>query len=701
MFFWCGGCEAFMGLGAIVKNDDAVPEVDNLGPDAPEPVLKRNFPGLGRIAEASQQFEDVLRDFVAMADPETSKKVTRILQQVREVEPSVTVIGQIKAGKTSLINAMIGEPELLPTDVNPWTSVVTSLHINTPSPELNVRAKFKFFDNAEWEKIVSNGGRIGQLAARAGADEELEKLRLQVVAMREKAQARLGRKFELLLGTEHRYGTVDDVLLRRYVCVGDEEAADDEQGRFTDITKSADLYIERDDFPIQICVRDTPGVNDTFMMREQITINAVRDSRSCIVVLSAHQALTTMDMALIRLIAHRQSREIIIFVNRIDELPDPASQVPEIHRSILETLEKNNAPQDIDIIYGSAQWANAVLLGQIDEMTDDSTESAINWTRAAFADKMSEWTAEQLVWHASGVPALLDALGQRMFEGPVREALQKSSRQALNLAQSLDVVDQVRILESDGQLNRTMTAQQLDAELRQIEAAAVEKLTVMTNTVCKDFTNRIDQSYERFLERATNSLIEHLQTNGEDATWHYSPLGLRMLLSSSYQVVLKKMHAIAAEVNNETAVRIADLYGKTFSIVVEGFKIETPVVSYIPPPINLGQTIALDLQVSWWKGWWQRRRGYKAFAQDFYKLIRAETDPIIDDLKTIQIGLFRERTQITLRDFLQEQRELLTSALASSEISMEEMKELFGVNAWEDRQECLASIMDELGAYAE
>jgi len=51
--------------------------------------------------------------------------------------------------------------------------------------------------------------------------------------------------------------------------------------------------------------------------------------------------------------------------------------------------------------------------------------------------------------------------------------------------------------------------------------------------------------------------------------------------------------------------------------------------------------------------------------------------------------------------FLQEQRELLMSALASSEISMEEMKELFGVNAWEDRQECLASIMDELAIYAD
>ncbi|HLP69868.1 MAG TPA: dynamin family protein, partial [Rhizobium sp.] len=219
-----------MGLGAVAENQE---ELDGVAVHEPEVALKRNFPGLGRIADAIKQFEDVLRDFVTMADPDTAKKVTRIMSQVREVEPSVTVIGQIKAGKTSLLNAMIGAPGLLPTDVNPWTSVVTSLHINTPSPELNVKAKFKFFDNAEWEKLVSNGGRIGQLAARAGADDELEKLRLQVVAMRDKAQARLGRKFEMLLGTEHRYGTVDDALLRRYVCVGDEESGGAEQGRFT------------------------------------------------------------------------------------------------------------------------------------------------------------------------------------------------------------------------------------------------------------------------------------------------------------------------------------------------------------------------------------------------------------------------------------------------------------------------------------
>jgi hypothetical protein len=288
-----------------------------------------------------------------------------------------------------------------------------------------------------------------------------------------------------------------------------------------------------------------------------------------------------------------------------------------------------------------------------------------------------------------------------MYEGPVQDALQNAARQALNLAQSLDVVDQVRILEQDGGLTRSMTPAALDAELTYIERDCTEKLIERSNVACADFLQRIDLSYERFLERATSSLIEHLQNNGEDAVWNYSPLGLRMLLSSSYQVVLRKMHAIAAEVNADAARLVADLYVKTFSIKVEGFKIAVPMVTYIPPPVNLGQTIALDLHVSWWKGWWQRRRGYQAFADDFYKLIRAETDPMINDLKIVQIGVFRERTQATLTQFLREQRGLLTSALASSEVSMEEMKELFGVNAWEDRQECLATIMEELSEYAD
>ncbi|MBS8271945.1 hypothetical protein DYI26_25065, partial [Halomonas litopenaei] len=128
-----------------------------------------------------------------------------------------------------------------------------------------------------WDHLVENGGRIGELSERAGADEELEKARQQIAEMREKTRQRLGRKFELLLGQKHSYAELSDELVQRYVCMGDDFEdleEEDQQGRFADITKSADLYLNADSIPMSICLRDTPGVNDTIMNREQNTINA-------------------------------------------------------------------------------------------------------------------------------------------------------------------------------------------------------------------------------------------------------------------------------------------------------------------------------------------------------------------------------------------------------------------------------------------
>ncbi len=185
--------------------------------------------------------------------------------------------------------------------------------------------------------------------ARAGADEELEKVRQQIAEMREKTKAAPGTQVRTAAGQKHSYAELSDELVQRYVCMGDDFEdldEDDQQGRFADITKSADLYLTAPSIPMPLCLRDTPGVNDTFMMREQITINALRDSRICVVVLSAHQALSSMDMGLIRLISNVKSREVVIFVNRIDELSDPGAQVPEIRDSILQTLADNNGPEN-------------------------------------------------------------------------------------------------------------------------------------------------------------------------------------------------------------------------------------------------------------------------------------------------------------------------------------------------------------------
>lgn len=230
--------------------------------------------------------------------------IDRCLEKIAAFEPNVSIIGQVKAGKSTLLNAMVGKPDFLPVDVNPWTSVITGLHFNCRRRPPQTRALFRFFDQYEWDRLIETGGKLGEMANRAGYAQEAEDVRLQVLEMRAATEARLGGTFQRLLGQSHAFAEFDQDLINRYICYGDPDDLGDggQDGFYADITKSADLYIEDPNFPTNLCFRDTPGVNDTFMMREQTTLNAIGESRACIVVLSAHQALSTMDMALLRII---------------------------------------------------------------------------------------------------------------------------------------------------------------------------------------------------------------------------------------------------------------------------------------------------------------------------------------------------------------------------------------------------------------
>jgi hypothetical protein len=112
--------------------------------------------------------------------------------------------------------------------------------------------------------------------------------------------------------------------------------------------------------------------------------------------------------------------------------------------------------------------------------------------------------------------------------------------------------------------------------------------------------------------------------------------------------------------------------------------------------VSLGQTIALDLQTSWWKGWWKRRKGYRAFASGFYDLIEAETNPIVEELKLRQANEIRENAQRELQGFLNEQRALLTDISNKSELDIEDLEDVFGIKAQQEREELFEFIFEEL-----
>ncbi len=639
----------------------------NIGPQDPETIAPQDFLNLGmeplvEFAAQSKCLDATLSALRRVAGEAASQSLAKLQHDLNAFEPAITILGQVKSGKTTLVNALAGWSDLLPSDVNPWTSVVTALHLMPGPDRREVGARFQLMKEDEWDRLLSKGGRLGELAQRADSGGEMEKIRQQIEAMREKSRKRLGKKFELLLGQEHEYGYFDRNLLERYICLGDDFLSDAEaedggkQGWFADITRSADLYLHCRNIPFQMCVRDTPGVNDTFLMREQVTIGAVRDSRVCVVVLSAHQALTSTDMGLIRLISNLKSRDVIIFVNRVDELQNPAVQVVEIEQSIRATLARHLGPADAEIIFGSAYWANKVLSEGIDDISPVSAAALVNWAEVAIPDKDLALTPTEMVWQLSGLPKLNRAVAEHIVSSLGSAHLRKIASAALTIAGSLQAANTVRV--SGAAASETVD---LPTVLRNLEELTATHMTALATDLAANalsYQSRAERAHVSFLERATHSLVKHLEENGEKEVWEYDPSGLRILLKSAYSVYAA--HATTtANARYKAAVQdIAELLYTSFGEAVEGIELALPEPPEAPAPVALAQTIILDFKDGWWRSWWRRTRGYSAFSKRFYEMISAETRDFIAQFKTLPPQDFTAQLTAVLQGFLDQSREI-------------------------------------------
>jgi signal recognition particle receptor subunit beta len=675
-------------------------ELQFAAPVAKFPAFMRQ--GLSSQRALRQQIEELqetLADIQAIGGDDVARKTRRMIAELDAFAPAITFIGQVKSGKTTLVNALAGHPGLLPADVNPWTSVVTSLHMGHPRAEGSPAASFTFFDAGEWDHLVENGGRIGELSERTGADKEAERLRVQIAEMREKTKARLGRKFEMLLGQTHTYQTLADDLIQRYVCLGDDfetASARDRQGQFADITRSAELYLDAPHLPYAMTFRDTPGLNDTFMMREQITIKSIRDSRICCVVLSAHQALNAVDMGIIRMISNVKSRQIVIYVNRIDELAAPHRDIPEIRDSLTKTLSEATDGQTPQILFGSAAWAEAALRDTVADLPDASIAALEDYGSFSEIDGIETMEERAAVWALSGLPSLMNAFGERIEEGAGAKTVTGVRKRAANIVSGLRASSSIVTLRANGDTIKNLSVEEVGAVMNHIEERANQRLIQALDEVFASFEARVDQAQNRYVSRALDALLRHFEHNGDSEVWSYNADGLRMLMRSGYQVMGARFKKQVKAVLESTATDMTLAYGKMFNVTQEHFEVQTPSLPELPQPVTLAQMIVLDAKTSWWKSWWGQRKGWRQFADGFRELIEAETETMVHDLKVKQVADIRTLAHETLNEFIDEQRSVLIDIYSKSQVSIEDLHGLFGVTSQEEREELFDIIFEEL-----
>src|SRR5262245_53898583 len=183
------------------------------------------------LLRCGQELDSILKE------PRTNAFVAEQVHRLQQQTCKIAIIGQVKAGKSSFINAFVGKPNLLPTDVNPWTTAVTYLHFAKRDTPLEVAAEFTFFDRDEWQHLVDGGGQVRELTRRLVPGFEVDLLQAHVALMKRRAEQRLGGTLEELLGTRHSFQASSREVIERYVCSGLSGAfvsSEDSKGIFSD-----------------------------------------------------------------------------------------------------------------------------------------------------------------------------------------------------------------------------------------------------------------------------------------------------------------------------------------------------------------------------------------------------------------------------------------------------------------------------------
>jgi signal recognition particle receptor subunit beta len=608
-------------------------------------------------------------------------------RQLRERTCRIAVIGQIKAGKSTFVNALTRRPGLLPTDINPWTVVVTALHFRKgPTPPEHA-AVFHLFSAEEWRELADGGGRLRELTERMVPGFVPDLLRAQVEVMRKRAERRLGPRFSELLGQCHRFQAVTPQLLTDYVSAGDEDALPGKRRQYSDITRSADLYFNDGPFAFPITLIDTPGTNDPFLVRDEITRRSVETPDIYVFVVSATQPLSTADIGMLRLLNGLHKDRIVVFINRADQLPNLNDDAKAVKAAIEKRLRAELPSLDIPVVYGSAWLGNLRLqaapgeiplmaqapagtsngatrppacalelgpapdpLPALSRAVQTATLSATGASAAAARHELAR--AAPAVHMSSGLTEVSAAISRLMCTSGVAMLMRQIAMCLAELVRSAEAADRTELdaiealiaarREEEASLARRVAEEERSLAAFEKHAAALQAsfeeveahFRGVVATAGRVLRDRLCGLVRAFAAGEADALFQALEDSPRQWMWRCDVAPLRERLQAAYIAVFEQA---AAEID-----RIEHVLGPQLKLIVSsllpsyrGDLLEAAVWPDGPSMAPLADKVTMDLGVSWWGRWFTTRRA----ARDRVNRLRAVIE---EDFLRISDGLADE-----------------------------------------------------------
>ncbi|WP_170763562.1 dynamin family protein [Ruegeria lacuscaerulensis] len=612
-------------------------------------------------------------DMNGASNEETRHFISRIVRDLSNLKPSIAFVGQIKAGKSRLINGFTGQAEYLPSDVNPWTTVITDMHFGHPSGRTE-GAEFHFFDNRQWQSLIAEGEELRNMFPDDEDSYKREMIEEQVEAMKTRAKLRLGESYKHLLGQHHDLEKLTTDDLARYVCAGDdptEENAHDpgsDRGLYSDITRKAEVYFDIGHFPFPLTVTDTPGVNDPLLIREEISRQYLKESDFFVVVLSAHQALSRADLKLFRLMQALELGQIVVFINRVDELGGGAEDASKVRADVMEGLERALGNSDIDVLMGSAQWAHYALTG---DETGINHDEVLAWLRA-HPEQMKQYLdgVEEIkqgpgpisregvlrfaAMIASGLPDLRRHVTRALTEGPRDEQLRMAWQHLNSFAQGeLERTKaHLRAIE-DESTPAAESANENDKTLTDLRTLVTQKTTEIVSDM-DDVLANLRGVMDDTVAEAVSAVVRGqngdspLLAKGGETELNFTPLRDRMreLVQGATQVVRQRMLSELYTIDMQSNAALRALPGWQEP---SDNRMNTSAVRWFRPDTTaLTRGITVELRVNWLS----RLISRKSVVARAERMIVQEFEMIGDDLVDTARSDLTERLNTVLDHYL-------------------------------------------------
>ncbi|GAA7230177.1 hypothetical protein ID0463_05660 [Helicobacter pylori] len=332
-----------------------------------------------------QGLQERARSFISENAVIKTEKLEKTLKELQDTDRNlkVGIIGRVKAGKSSLLNALIFEgKDVLPKAATPMTASLTVLKYAQ-----NLRAEVEFYSQEDIEELKKDHEKYEKEFQRI-VDEEVKKLKQNLLnrakervknfsksligknksdgeAPKERIlsdgeileKARRNAKNALnddakLVSSHDQYermkksGLLNTETLDPHIQASSLEELKQKllqfvgtNGKYMPYTKAVEISLNNPNLK-DLEIIDTPGVNDPIVSREMRTKALLKDCHVVFIISPSSQFLTDSDMGLFDRVSNKEGLQEIYFVaSQADSAVCNPSEATKSDRHLPKALE--------------------------------------------------------------------------------------------------------------------------------------------------------------------------------------------------------------------------------------------------------------------------------------------------------------------------------------------------------------------------